>query len=745
MAIKILSAQLANQIAAGEVVERPSSVVKELVENALDAGATQVEIQIEQGGANLILIRDNGSGISKEDLPFALARHATSKITDMDDLISILSFGFRGEALASISSVSRLTLTSNTASQSEAWQVYAEGREMNAVIKPAAHPVGTTVEVRNLFYNTPARRKFLRTEKTEFNHIDEVIRRIALVRHDVTFTLSHNGKKMRYYRAVPSQAEFTQKQTRIAQICGNPFIQSASHILWEHFDMAIEGWVMPLLSDVKESNQTVQGIQYCYVNGRIVRDKVIMHAIKQAFQTHYPGTTLSDDKLAYVIYLNLAPEQVDVNVHPAKHEVRFHQNRTVHDFIYQAVIQSLEANAQNSDLFSEQSTAQSSFTSTVADNNRSSAGANQFAGQHTTITPAMNNQTNSINEGNFAKEQSEVSDHQSKTPLLEQASNENNLISIGSEEQSQNPPLGTTSEETIANFTSSVPLEPVNYPASPEYSTKASEPEPKEVYQQLFPKRDKPFSLSPLSGTESAGKTHKPFQHQNQDRPMNRAEKALYQQLITPAQPVNQERGGRGTVTLDAQAQTFGKALHVLNQTHLLAVKSNELGQEVLSLICLYEASVELKAIQLNHVMNHNVSQALLVPMTLRLKEAEWIEFMKFQEVMTKMQIAHSVNTKQKTVEIQTVPAPLRHGDIAKYLTKLLCFWIDNAKQLTDVIGDSIYFLAKVLVEELKGSKNPTWTLAEAITLISELERMAPKPISTYGAPLVKEISVPDA
>ena len=199
MPIQVLPPQLANQIAAGEVVERPASVVKELVENSLDAGATRIDIDIEKGGAKLIRIRDNGSGINKDELAMALARHATSKIASLDDLEAIISLGFRGEALASISSVSLLIVTSRTEAQSEAWEAYAEGRDQAVTVKPAAHPVGTTLEVLDLFYNTPARRKFMRTEKTEFTHIDEVIRRIALARFDVAISLSHNGKLVRQY------------------------------------------------------------------------------------------------------------------------------------------------------------------------------------------------------------------------------------------------------------------------------------------------------------------------------------------------------------------------------------------------------------------------------------------------------------------------------------------------------------------------------------------------------------------
>lgn len=325
MPIQILPPQLANQIAAGEVVERPASVVKELVENSLDAGASRIDIDIERGGAKLIRIRDNGCGIGKDDLSLALARHATSKISSLEDLEAILSMGFRGEALASISSVSRLILTSRTAEQNEAWQAYAEGRDMAVTIKPAAHPVGSTLEVLDLFYNTPARRKFMRTEKTEFGHIDEVVRRIALARFDVAINLSHNGKLMRQYRAAPDSS---QHERRLASICGPAFLQHALAISWQHGDLTIRGWVAD-----PAASRTLSEMQYCYVNNRMMRDRLINHAIRQAYQD-----LLKDDQQpAYVLYLDIDPHQVDVNVHPAKHEVRFHQARLVHDFIYQAV------------------------------------------------------------------------------------------------------------------------------------------------------------------------------------------------------------------------------------------------------------------------------------------------------------------------------------------------------------------------------------------------------------------------
>lgn len=330
MPIQVLPPQLANQIAAGEVVERPASVVKELVENSIDAGATRIDIDIERGGAKLIRIRDNGCGIKKDELALALARHATSKIATLDDLEAIISLGFRGEALASISSVSRLTLTSRTAEQNEAWQAYAEGRDMDVSIKPAAHPVGTTLEVLDLFYNTPARRKFLRTEKTEFGHIDEVIRRIALARFDISINLQHNGKLVRQYRAIKPNEP---RERRLGSICGTAFLQHALAISWQHGDLKIDGWVAD-----PAGARTLTDMQYCYVNGRMMRDRLLNHAIRQAYQTQ-----LNDDQApAYVLYLDVDPHQVDVNVHPAKHEVRFHQSRLVHDFIYQAVVTVLQ-------------------------------------------------------------------------------------------------------------------------------------------------------------------------------------------------------------------------------------------------------------------------------------------------------------------------------------------------------------------------------------------------------------------
>ncbi len=324
MTIKVLPPQLANQIAAGEVVERPASVIKELVENSLDAGATKVDIEIEKGGSKLIKIQDNGSGIPKDQLGLALSRHATSKLETLDDLDAILSFGFRGEALASISSVSRLTFTSRTTEQTEAWQAYAEGSEMAVKIVPAAHPVGSTVEAMDLFFNTPARRRFLKSDKTEFTHIDEWLKRIALVRSEIHFTLKHNGKMVRNYRPAKNEQQYLQ---RLAQVSGKQFAEHALAVNCEHNGLKLEGYIQSPYFEISNTDT-----QYFYVNGRLVRDRLVNHAVRQAFAEQLQGV-----QVGYVLMLTLDPHQVDVNVHPAKHEVRFHESRYVHDFILQAL------------------------------------------------------------------------------------------------------------------------------------------------------------------------------------------------------------------------------------------------------------------------------------------------------------------------------------------------------------------------------------------------------------------------
>ena len=329
--IALLSQRLANQIAAGEVVERPAAVIKELLENSLDAGASRIEIDAEQGGNKLIRVRDDGHGVNRDDLELALSRHATSKIADLDDLENIASLGFRGEALASISSVSRLLMASRAQSSDETggWQVQAAGEEMTPDLKPAPHPVGTTVEVRDLFFNTPARKKFLRTEKTEFSRIDEVVRRMALSRFEVAFTLRHNQRTVEQLHAATTDLE---KSRRIAMVCGPAFVEHAVYIDMEAAGLRLWGWVcLPTFS------RSQPDLQYFYVNGRIIRDRVISHAVKKAYQDVLYGGRHP----AFVLYLELNPSLVDVNVHPTKHEVRFRDQRLVHDFLFRSLYQAL--------------------------------------------------------------------------------------------------------------------------------------------------------------------------------------------------------------------------------------------------------------------------------------------------------------------------------------------------------------------------------------------------------------------
>ncbi|WP_060493948.1 DNA mismatch repair endonuclease MutL [Pseudomonas sp. NBRC 111140] len=320
--IQLLSPRLANQIAAGEVVERPASVAKELLENSLDSGARRIDVEVEQGGVKLLKVRDDGSGISADDLPLALARHATSKIRELEDLEGVMSLGFRGEALASISSVARLTMTSRTASASEAWQVETEGRDMTPRVQPAAHPVGTSVEVRDLFFNTPARRKFLKAEKTEFDHLQEVIRRLALARFDVGFHLRHNGKSILSLHEAHDEIA---RARRVGAICGPGFMEQALPIDVERNGLRLWGWVgLPTFS------RSQADLQYFFVNGRAVRDKLVAHAVRQA----YRDVLFNGRHPTFVLFLELEPNGVDVNVHPTKHEVRFREGRSVHDFLY---------------------------------------------------------------------------------------------------------------------------------------------------------------------------------------------------------------------------------------------------------------------------------------------------------------------------------------------------------------------------------------------------------------------------
>ena len=329
MPIRLLSPQLANQIAAGEVVERPASVVKELVENSVDAGATRIDVEIEGGGARLVKVRDDGVGISKDELALAVSRHATSKISSLEDLEAVSSLGFRGEALASICSVARTRLVSKCEDEETAWQLTVNGHAEDVDLVPAAHPVGSTIEVRDLFFNTPARRKFLRTERTEQTRIEDVLRRLALARMDVTFELRCDGRVTKRYDVAH---DLLGQERRVAAVCGAPFVEHAARIDVGIDGIQLGGWVAsPTFSRAQPD------MQYFFVNGRAIRDRTVAHAVRQAFaDVLYHGR-----HPAFVLFLDIEPERVDVNVHPTKHEVRFRDQRAVHDFLFRSLKQAL--------------------------------------------------------------------------------------------------------------------------------------------------------------------------------------------------------------------------------------------------------------------------------------------------------------------------------------------------------------------------------------------------------------------
>jgi DNA mismatch repair protein MutL len=324
MSIHVLPDHLVNQIAAGEVVERPASVVKELVENSLDAGASHITVTLEQGGKSLLRVIDNGTGISRNELALALRRHATSKIATLNDLENVASMGFRGEALPSIASVSRLEIASHHADEDHGWMVSSHNGEI-AEPQPHAVPPGTRVEVTDLFYNTPARRKFLRADKTEFNHTDGLMRKFALARFDVAFQLEHNGKRVCWYPRADTDAL---RDKRLRAAMGDEFMDHVVQLSEQRGELSLRGWIAE-----PRFNRAQADRQYFFVNGRAVRDRLIAHAVRQAFQ----DVLFHGRHPAFVLYLDLPPALVDVNVHPQKHEVRFRDGRAVHDFLFSAL------------------------------------------------------------------------------------------------------------------------------------------------------------------------------------------------------------------------------------------------------------------------------------------------------------------------------------------------------------------------------------------------------------------------
>nr|WP_318383297.1 DNA mismatch repair endonuclease MutL [uncultured Enterobacter sp.] len=612
MPIQVLPPQLANQIAAGEVVERPASVVKELVENSLDAGATRIDIDIERGGAKLIRIRDNGCGIKKDELALALARHATSKIASLDDLEAIISLGFRGEALASISSVSRLTLTSRTEDQPEAWQAYAEGRDMDVTVKPAAHPVGTTLEVLDLFYNTPARRKFMRTEKTEFGHIDEVIRRIALARFDVTINLNHNGKMVRQYRAVPAGG---QNERRLGAICGVPFIEQALAIEWQHGDLGMRGWV----ADPKATTAAFAEIQYCYVNGRMMRDRLIIHAIRQACEEKLGA----DQQPAFVLYLTIDPHQVDVNVHPAKHEVRFHQSRLVHDFIYQGVLSVLQQQRETTLPLAEVEPAPRTMPE-----NRVAAGRNQFA------EPAV------------ARE-----------------------------------------------------------PAAPRYEAPVSAPR-----------------------TPSGGGSNWP----NAQPGYQKQQGALYRQLLDT--PPVAERAASASVStepaLAAHSQSFGRVLSIVGNDCALLEHDGQL-----SVLALPVAERWYKQAQLTPGSTPSCAQPLLIPVRLKVSADENAALARAQAMLTEMGVQFQSDAHHVT--IRAVPLPLRQQNLQILIPELIGYL---AQQTTFEAANTAQWIARHLA-----SDHPQWSVAQAITLLADVERLCPQLVKTPPGGLLQPVDLHSA
>jgi DNA mismatch repair protein MutL len=328
LSIQILNDELINQIAAGEVIERPASVVKELVENSLDAGASRIDVELERGGCGLIRVRDDGIGIRPTEIGLALARHATSKIASLDDLERVATLGFRGEALPSIASVARLWLTSRSSEGEHAWSVEARDGALSSP-SPASHPPGTSVEVRDLFFNVPARRKFLRAESTEYQHVLRMLERLALSRFEVGFSLAHNGKNVWSLPPARSEAE---RRARVAALCGEEFAAHVIELRHQSEHLRLAGWIaLPTFS------RSQSDLQFAFLNGRFVRDKLIASAARLAYQDVLFGGRFC----AYVLYLDLDPTLVDVNAHPQKLEVRFREARSVHDFMFRTLERAL--------------------------------------------------------------------------------------------------------------------------------------------------------------------------------------------------------------------------------------------------------------------------------------------------------------------------------------------------------------------------------------------------------------------
>ncbi|MFS1899351.1 DNA mismatch repair endonuclease MutL [Vibrio cyclitrophicus] len=692
MTIKILPARLANQIAAGEVVERPASVVKELVENSLDSGATRIDIDIEKGGAKMIRVRDNGKGIVKDELALALSRHATSKIHTLDDLEAIVSLGFRGEALASISSVARLTMTSRPATQDQAWAAHSEGRDMQVKLQPAAHPIGTSVEVLDLFFNTPARRKFLRTEKTEFTHIDELLKRIALSRFDVTINLRHNGKMIRQYRAAKTDV---QAEKRIAAVCGNPFVRHMLKIELEHQGLKLHGWIT-----TPEGARQQSDLQYCYVNGRMMRDKLINHAIRQSYET-----SLRPDQFAtYVLFIELDPHQVDVNVHPAKHEVRFHQARLVHDFIYQALSDGLAQSKQ----IDAAPLNQSAFHQSDTDHYQQDASgdATRFSDQEDTVP--SNSEPDLVSERvRHAIEQTPAYPRKAESEQV--YDKPQHSVNDASQRYSSSSNIGSSSSE-------------ISFTGSPRQEWIESRPAPK--------------------------KEKEPHQHHAEPAPSKREVKAYKELLKTPdfddqvVAPLSPQEHVASVETREnienieakpvqqnpvnskprAPVTDLGKAVSIVEGQYL--VMGNKNGCVLVSL-----AKAELLRVvgQLDTRNGPLKSQPLLVPLSIKLG-SELVEVAKaLSQTLALLGIELKARNSE-AVMVMGVPSPLRQQNLQILIPDLLSYAASINTQILDnnagnVLNDLLPSLVNWVGIQTAQVKSD-YTLSEAVQLVGELEQL---------------------
>ncbi|CAK1956078.1 DNA mismatch repair protein MutL [Vibrio crassostreae] len=696
MTIKILPARLANQIAAGEVVERPASVVKELVENSLDSGATRIDIDIEKGGAKMIRVRDNGKGIVKDELALALSRHATSKIHTLDDLEAIVSLGFRGEALASISSVARLTMTSRPATQDQAWAAHSEGRDMQVKLQPAAHPIGTSVEVLDLFFNTPARRKFLRTEKTEFTHIDELLKRIALSRFDVTINLRHNGKMIRQYRAAKTQV---QAEKRIAAVCGNPFVRHMLKIELEHQGLKLHGWIT-----TPEGARQQSDLQYCYVNGRMMRDKLINHAIRQSYET-----SLRPDQFAtYVLFIELDPHQVDVNVHPAKHEVRFHQARLVHDFIYQALSDGLAQSKQ----IDAAPINQSAFHQSEAPNYQQDSSVPEAEETTSFSAPERNAPAHS--------EQSQVSERVrhaiEQTPAYprkaesEQAYNQpQHCVNDGGQRysspanRSSSPSGGSSARET-------------SFTGSPRQEWIESRPEPKKEKESHQHHAEPAPSKREVKAYKELLKTPDFDEHTVDLTP---PQEQVAQTAPTEAKPAQQNPVNS---KLRAPVTDLGKAVSVVERQYL--VMGNKNGTVLVSL-----AKAELLRVvgQLDTRGGALKSQPLLVPLSIKLG-SELVEVAKtLSQTLALLGIELKARNSE-AVMVMGVPSPLRQQNLQILIPDLLSYAASLNAQIVDnhsanVSSDLLPSLVNWIGIQTAQVKSD-YTLSEAVQLVGELEQL---------------------